>query len=86
MDELTKGIQNELSWYMLFTDDIILSDETREGVNHKLKQLRHILESKGFRISRLKTEYLHCCFSGREVEREEVIIDGIVPKKFKYLG
>jgi len=38
MDELIRGIQDELQWYMLFTDDIILINETREGVNDRLEQ------------------------------------------------
>jgi len=29
MDELTKEIQDELAWCMLFTYDIVLIDETR---------------------------------------------------------
>ena len=66
MDELTKGIQDELPWCMLFADDIILIDETREGVNVKLEHWRHALKSTGFRVSRSKTEYMHCGFSGRE--------------------
>ena len=37
MDELTKGIQDELPWCMLFADDIVLIDETTEGVNDKLE-------------------------------------------------
>ena len=85
MDELTREIQDELSWSMLFTDDIVLIDVTRAGVNDKLEHWRHTPESRGFRVSRLKTEYLHCCFSGRE----EVTIEGMtIPKvdKFKYLG
>ena len=36
MDELTKGIQDELPWCMLFADGIVLIDVTREGVNSKL--------------------------------------------------
>jgi len=60
MDELTKGIQDELPWCMLFADDIVLIDETREGVNSKLESWRHTLEYRGFRVSRSKTEYLYC--------------------------
>ena len=30
MDELTKGIQDELPWSMLFTDGIVLIDETKQ--------------------------------------------------------
>ena len=90
MDELTKGIQDEIPWCMLFADDIVLIDESREGVNTKLERWRDTLEAKGFRLSRSKTEYLHCSFSG--VEREvagEVAIEGtIVPRveRFRYLG
>jgi len=72
---------------MLFADDII--DDTRQGVNHKLERWRHTLESSGFRVSRSKTEYFYCCFSGRVDAEGEVRLDGrSIPKvdKFKYLG
>ena len=39
MDELTKSIQEEVPWYMLSTDDTVLGDETRSGVNVKLESL-----------------------------------------------
>ena len=45
---------------MLFVDDIVLIDETRDGVNTKLKQWRDTLETKSFRLSRSKIKYLHC--------------------------
>lgn len=45
---------------MLFVNDIVLIDETREGVNAKLAAWREGLESKGFRISRSKAEYIQC--------------------------
>jgi hypothetical protein len=44
-------------------DDVVLVDETRAGVNGKLEMWKDTLESKGFRISRTKTEYMMCDFS-----------------------
>ena len=37
LDELTRGIQDEVPWCMLFADDIVFIDETRQGVNAKLE-------------------------------------------------
>ena len=37
MDELTRAIQDKIPWCMLFTDDIVLVDETRAGINVKLE-------------------------------------------------
>jgi len=48
---------------MLFADDIMLIDETREGANTKLEWWRDTLEAEGFKLSRSITEYLHCRFS-----------------------
>ena len=56
MDELTREIQDEVPLCMLFADDIVLIDETRGGLNEKLKKWRHSLEPRGFRLSRSKTE------------------------------
>ncbi|VFQ71409.1 unnamed protein product [Cuscuta campestris] len=90
MDVLTQGVQDGVPWCMLFADDIVLIDDTREGLNDKLKLWRLALETKGFRISRNKTEYMECRFSGRDTESEvEVRIDShLIPKvdKFRYLG
>ena len=63
MDELTKHIQIEVPWCMLFVDGIVLVDETKEGVNIKLDLWRNNLESKGFKLSRRKTKYMECKFS-----------------------
>ena len=70
MNEHTRGIQDALPRYMLFADDIVHIDETRQGVNDKLEQWRHTLEVRSFRVSRSKIEYLHCCFS-RRIDWEE---------------
>ena len=58
-------------------------------MNDRLESWRHTLEVRSFRLSRSKTEYLNCCFSGRIVEGGEIMLEGrMIPKvaKFKYLG
>jgi len=40
MDDLPQDIQDEVLWYMLFADDIVLIDETRNRVNAKLEVWR----------------------------------------------
>jgi hypothetical protein len=37
MDEVTSDIQDGVPWCMLFTDDVILVDESRTGVDQKLE-------------------------------------------------
>ncbi|KAG5586165.1 hypothetical protein H5410_046599, partial [Solanum commersonii] len=68
---------------MLFADDIVLIDETRDRVNARLEVWRQTLESKGFRLSRTKTEYLGCKFSGAldETDGEVRLAAQIIPKK-----
>ena len=49
---------------------------------------RETLESKGFRLSRTKTEYIRCDFDTTTHEEADVNLEGqIVPKKdtFRYL-
>ena len=68
---------------MLFADDVVLVDESQAGVNRKLELWRQTLESKGFRLSRTKTEYMSA------QEEGDVSLEGqVVPKKdtFRYLG
>ena len=89
MDEVTRDIQGDIPWCMLFADDVVLVDDSRTGVNRKLELWRQTLESKGFRLSRTKTEYMMCGFSTTSCEEEEVSLDGqVVPRKdtFRYLG
>ncbi|KAG5608215.1 hypothetical protein H5410_019496 [Solanum commersonii] len=62
---------------MLFADDVVLIDETRNGVNAKLEVWRRTLESKGFRLSRIKTEYLECKFRMRDRIKNEDIRDKV---------
>jgi hypothetical protein len=89
MDEITKNIQKYILWCMLFADDVVLIDESRSGVNQKLELWRQILESKCFRLSRTKTEYMRCQFSGENLDDGDISLDGrVVPMNdtFRYLG
>ena len=47
----------------VIANDIVLIDESREGVNTKLERWRDTLEAEGFNLSRSEMEYLHCRFS-----------------------
>ncbi|KAM3202650.1 hypothetical protein P3L10_030274 [Capsicum annuum] len=90
MDVLTRRIQGEVPWCMLFADDVVLIDETRGGVNDKLEVWRQTLESKGFRVSRSKTEYVEYKFNDVRWENEVVVKlesqEVCKRDSFKYLG
>ncbi|XP_070010807.1 uncharacterized protein LOC142162899 [Nicotiana tabacum] len=62
----------------------------RDGVNTRLEVWRQTLETKGFKLSRSKTEYLECKFSDERNEEEvEVKVDTqVIPTRdsFKYRG
>jgi hypothetical protein len=74
MDEVTRDIQGGIPWCMLFTDDVVLVDE-RTRVDQKLKLWRRTLETRGFRLSRSKTDYMKCDFSATTQEEGDVRLD-----------
>jgi hypothetical protein len=81
MTEVTRDIQGGIPWCMLFTNDVILVDESRTGVDQK-ELWRWTLDAKDFRLSRSKTEYMKCDFSA--TTQEEGVLDSMVrwyPKK-----
>ena len=71
---------------MLFADDIVIREETREEVKQRLECWRYALERRGMKVSRSKIEYL-CVNRGNDKETVK-IEDTKVPrvKEFKYLG
>ena len=70
IDEFTRLIQDEVAWCMLFVDDIVFVDETRHGVYSKLEIWRDASKSKGFRLSRSKTDCMKC--------KQRINKDGVV--------
>ena len=78
MDEVTRDIQGDIPWCMLFANDVLLVDKSRTGVNQKLELRRETLESKDFRLSRTKTEYMRCDFGTTTWEEEDISLEGQV--------
>jgi hypothetical protein len=76
MDEVTRDIQGDIPWYILFADDVVLVDDSQARVNRKLELWRQTLESKCIRLSRTKTEYMRCGFSTTMHEEKDFILDG----------
>ncbi|KAM1032662.1 hypothetical protein FF1_036269 [Malus domestica] len=89
-DENGKVLATENAVKDRWRDDIVLIDETQEGVNVKLNLWREVLESKGLHLSRSKTEYMECKFSANRGQNElrVRIEDQEIPKNdcFRYLG
>ena len=86
MDRLTDEVRREPPWTMLFADDIVICEETREEVEQRLESWRYALERKGMKLSRSKTKYLG--INGRNDNKTIKMEDTKVPrvKEFKYLG
>ena len=71
---------------MLFADDIVICEETREEVERRLESWKYALERRGMKVSRSKTKYL--CINGGNDDETVKMEDAKVPrvKEFKYLG
>ena len=86
MDKLTEEIQTESSWDMTFADDIVLCGEDRRQLQEVLEVWRNVLEKRGLKVSRSKTEYMQ---AGGVDDGGELRLQGEMAKKveiFKYLG
>jgi hypothetical protein len=64
---------------MLLANDVVRVDDSRTGVNMKLELSRQTLESKGFRLSRTRTEYMRCGFNTTRYEEEVSLDSKVVP-------
>ena len=86
MDMLTDKVRRKPPWTMLFADDIVICEETREEVEQRIESWRFALERKGMKVSTSKTEYL--CVNGGNDKETVKMEDTKVPRvnKFKYLG
>ena len=71
---------------MLFANDVVICEKTREEVEQRLECWRYALERRGMKVSRSKTKYL--CINEENDEETMKIEDTKMPrvKEFKYLG
>ena len=85
MDVISAEVRDEAPLSMLFADDIILSSSQHEIVEKKLEEWRNVMEERGLKISRRKTEHLQYnkegdgCIRLQGQELNQV-------KKFSYWG
>ena len=75
---------------MLSADDTVLINEIKDDINSKLEPWRDMLEPKGFRLSKSKSEYLKYYFSEQQgdIEDEVTIGDVAIPRveNFRYFN
>ncbi|GJV69188.1 retrovirus-related pol polyprotein LINE-1 [Tanacetum coccineum] len=57
LDELSRGIQEDIPWCMIFADDIMLVSESAEGLNDRLENWREALEANGLRMLQPKESF-----------------------------
>ncbi|KAK3528614.1 hypothetical protein QTP70_005345 [Hemibagrus guttatus] len=83
MDQLSEEVRQESPWTMMFADDIVICSESREQVEENLERWRFVLERRGMKVSRSKTEYM--CVNEREGSGT-VRLQGEEVKKVQVLG
>ena len=69
---------------MLFADDLVLCETSREKVEQELERWRYQFERHGLRISRTKTEYMPTPHKEENIKLGDGPIQTV--KVFKYLG
>ena len=84
MDVLAEEARTKPPWVMLLSDDLVLVSETAEEVEEEPERWRAIIENKGLRISRSKTEYLVPSHQEGVVKLEGEPLPSV--NSFKYLG
>ena len=59
IDRLTDEVRQETLWTMLFADDIVICNETKQQAEDNLERWRYVLEHREIKVSRNKTEYIY---------------------------
>ena len=78
MDRLTDEVRRELPRTMLFADNIVICEETREEVERRLESWTYALEKRGMKVIKSKTEYL--CINGENDDETVKMEDTKMPR------
>lgn len=70
IDRLIDEVRQESLWTILFADEIVICSESSGTVELSLQRWRYVLERRGMKSSRCKTEYICVNEGERERERE----------------
>ena len=54
----TDEIREGAPWTMMFAGDFVICSESKEHVEEKLERWRYVLERRGMKVNRRKTEYM----------------------------
>ncbi|KAK6726977.1 hypothetical protein RB195_004962 [Necator americanus] len=66
MDTITKEIQKQHPWTLLFADDVMLASESRDDLQKQVQSWKDQLQQYGLRLNTSKTEYMEC---GPKIDR-----------------
>ncbi|KAK6737515.1 hypothetical protein RB195_019929 [Necator americanus] len=86
MDTITKEIQKQHPWTLLFADDVMLASGSRGDLQKQVRSWKDRLQKYELRLNTSKTEYVEC---GPRIEDGSIPVDGTELNKvscFKYLG
>lgn len=91
IDTITADIQDPLPWTILYADDILLIQRTKEEAEFKLNQWNSTLRKNGLRICAPKTAYMKFSFADPDFigPNETLNLDGNPVKmtdNYNYLG
>ena len=89
LDVITNEIQENMPWAMLFAEDLLICDETRERAEDRLENWKGCLEDAGLKVNRSKTEHLPQAGNLQKISMKEYdIVTAKLPQvsAFKYLG
>ena len=84
VDTISQEMRNELSWELLYADDLAIIDITSTYTQNRLESWQKVLTDNGLKINVAKTEYLSTRENPLPMKRNGEELKNV--DHFKYLG